>query len=146
MVLLLAVCLLHWLNIIFTISYPYIIPANDFDKCFLAYMYMIAFHWVLLKGECFITYVEKKILNFEYQLGDCTSFSPHLQLVAGKNKRIESSLRLFIVTMLIVSVVLIVNRQSYLSIIAKITLVIIYLLPALLTRFFRKRCNEEKIS
>lgn len=63
--------MLHLLIPIFTIIYILVAPLK-YDKVMFVYLVILALHWVILKGECLISYVYKVTKNPNYHLGDNT--------------------------------------------------------------------------
>ena len=60
---------LHYLIIIFNIFYVVIFTAKS-DIVFLIYAIMLIMHWIFCYGECILTYMEKKLLNPGYKIGE----------------------------------------------------------------------------
>jgi hypothetical protein len=70
----LVIGLLHLLVPICTLIYTFTAPLK-YDKYAFVYMVLLALHWVLLNGECVISYTYKVFKTPTYQLGD----SHHLE-------------------------------------------------------------------
>jgi len=50
--------------------YPLLIPASKFyDKVYLLYTIIISLNWSIFKGECYISYLWKKLENPDYIMG-----------------------------------------------------------------------------
>jgi hypothetical protein len=60
--------------VVFLIITYYILFDSKYDKLFILVFILMVTHWYLIKNECFLTYLEKKLENEHYQLGD---FSAH---------------------------------------------------------------------
>jgi hypothetical protein len=62
---------MHFFNDMFVCLYPYILsPIYDFY--FVLFGLLTSLHWIVLKNECIFSYIEKKLLNPNYELGaDC---------------------------------------------------------------------------
>lgn len=58
---------IHILPVIITIIY---INETKYDIYILLFILLIKIHWFFLKGECLISYIEKKIVLDNYKLGD----------------------------------------------------------------------------
>ena len=61
--------ILHILIFIFTSFYVFIFPKNNFDFIYLFYSFTVILSWTLLNGECYITYLIKKIQDPNYVPG-----------------------------------------------------------------------------
>jgi hypothetical protein len=63
--------LLHILIIGLPMIYFLLFLLNDnrYDIYYILGLLIIRFHWFFFKGECILTYIEKKILNPDYKLG-----------------------------------------------------------------------------
>ena len=64
--------IIHLSAMIIQDLYGIIIRKNIFfDKLYLISFVFIPFSWIILKDECFISYIIKKIENNNYLLGEC---------------------------------------------------------------------------
>ena len=61
------------------------INVNKYDVYLLLYIFLMRFHWYLCKGECIISYFEKKIALPNYKLGYDIYCTPTRELI-GTNK------------------------------------------------------------
>lgn len=59
--------------------------VTKYDIYILLFIFLIRFHWFFFKGECIITYFEKKIAVPNYKMGDDIFCSPFGELL-GLNK------------------------------------------------------------
>jgi len=59
------------------ISYPYIILNTAYDIYFSAAALITVVSWYIFKGECLISYFEKKIKDPNYSLGDNSFEHPY---------------------------------------------------------------------
>lgn len=58
------------LLIFFYNFYPLLIPASKFyDKIYLTFILIVLINWFVFKGECFISYLWKKLENPNYIMG-----------------------------------------------------------------------------
>jgi hypothetical protein len=64
------IMVIHILLILFLALYVFFIQKSKYDYIYLAFIYFILLHWILLDGECIISYLYKKIKNNNYSLGD----------------------------------------------------------------------------
>jgi hypothetical protein len=75
MILLYLIKLLHILNEIFVSTYVFIFDKK-YDKYFMTYLVLTMLHWLILKNECILSYIEKKILDKNYVLGSSPYYHP----------------------------------------------------------------------
>lgn len=68
--------LIHILNEIFLSTYIFIFPEK-YDLYYSIYLIIIVLHWLFLKNECIISYLEKKIIDKNYVLGSKPYFHPY---------------------------------------------------------------------
>jgi len=71
--------LIHLLVDLFVMTYA-IIFNSIYDIYFICFILSQILHWGLLKNECIISYIEKKIIDPNYELGSQPFWSPHRQL------------------------------------------------------------------
>ena len=86
----LLIITLYVIHVIVCFWQPYIIITtligykNKFwDKIITIILFLITFHWLFLKNECFISLIEKKIINTNYKTGSLCALHPGLEY-AGK--------------------------------------------------------------
>lgn len=60
---------LHLINEFFMMTYIYFFRTNKYDLYFTIYIFLIFLHWILLKNECILSYLEKKLIDKDYILG-----------------------------------------------------------------------------
>jgi hypothetical protein len=60
--------------------------VKKYDVYLLLFLLIIRLHWYFLKGECIISFFEKKILLPNYKLGDANFASPFMELLTKNNK------------------------------------------------------------
>ena len=103
---------IHLLVDLFVMTYAFIFNSI-YDIYFICFLLSQIFHWELLKNECIISYIEKKIINPNYELGSYPFWSPHRQLFFNNY---TNSLRiLFIIGGLIY--IIYRNKKYYIKII-----------------------------
>jgi hypothetical protein len=62
---------LQFLHLMIVISLPLLaLLSNKYDLLYLSCIFIIVFNWNIFKGECIISYYEKKLLDPSYKLGD----------------------------------------------------------------------------
>lgn len=65
--------LITWLHIavvIFVSFYVFLFKKNFFDYVYLSYIYLVILHWTFFNGECFVSYLYKKLKYKNYKAGD----------------------------------------------------------------------------
>ena len=80
MLLLNLIQLIHILNEIFLSIYIFIF-SKKYDIYFTIYLVIIAIHWLFIKNECIISYIEKKLINNNYILGSKPFYHPFRNLM-----------------------------------------------------------------
>jgi hypothetical protein len=58
--------------------------VTTYDVEYMLYLSAIAIHWAILKDECLISYIEKKVINNKYVLGENGDL-PFLSLINYEN-------------------------------------------------------------
>jgi hypothetical protein len=77
-ILLYSITLFHLFIDVFLMFFIFIFtPIYDFYYC--SFVLLQTIHWGLLNNECIISYIEKKLINNDYQLGDNSKWIPHYQ-------------------------------------------------------------------
>ena len=64
---------LHFLSNIFFIIFPIILllfKNNFLNKLYFILSFILIIQWILLEGECYLSYVQKKMVNINYKYGD----------------------------------------------------------------------------
>jgi hypothetical protein len=74
--------LFHTVLTLFTAIFPHI--YQKYDLYYIIYLFIVTLQWYIFKGECLITYLEKKTLNPSYKLGDDATYSPFYDII-GKS-------------------------------------------------------------
>jgi hypothetical protein len=64
------------------ILFPLFVTTYDVE--YMLYLSAIAVHWAILKDECLISYIEKKVINNKYVLGENGDL-PFLSLINYEN-------------------------------------------------------------
>jgi len=60
----------HILIVIFISFYAFLFKKNRYDYVYLAFVYVMVLHWTFLNGECWISYLYKKLKYKNYMSGD----------------------------------------------------------------------------
>jgi hypothetical protein len=69
--------ILHILNDLFVSLYIFIFRTTKYDIYYLSYVMLIYVHWFIFNGECLLSYMEKKLLDIKYKMGDDIFYSPY---------------------------------------------------------------------
>ena len=84
--------LFHFINELFISFYIFIFRTNKYDNIYVLYIFLIVLSWLFLKNECIISYIEKKLLDNTYKLGNLPYIHPY-QTYYPKN--LQTILRFF---------------------------------------------------
>jgi hypothetical protein len=95
---------IHFLVDVFTCSYIFIFnPIYDIYYAF--WVFIQTLHWIALKNECILTYIEKKMIDPKYELGSNIKYLPH-------NEHYHNELSLTVKAIIILSTLLIITYRS----------------------------------
>ena len=61
-------------------------PVYDIYYC--AFIFLQTLHWLFLKNECSLSYIEKKIIQPSYELGSKPKWIPHYEIFYNKYTKI----------------------------------------------------------
>jgi len=75
--------LMHFLIDGFNMSYVFLFNPI-YDIFFVTWILSQTIHWGLLQNECIISYIEKKIINPKYKLGENPKWIPHYDVYYNK--------------------------------------------------------------
>lgn len=67
---------LHFLVDVFNMTYIFVFPSY-YDVYYASWLLAQTLHWLVLKNECIVSYIEKKILDPTYELGSEPKRIPH---------------------------------------------------------------------
>jgi hypothetical protein len=112
--------IIHTLNEFFFLFYVFIFKNNKYDIYYTTYYFLIFIHWLLLNNECILSYIEKKIVDENYVLGDNPYKNPLLEKVPLSLLIINHLLKLYNII-----VVVFRNKKNYFIIII-LTIIFIY--------------------
>ena len=83
MILLGLMQLCHFFVDCFNMSYVFLFNPI-FDIYFVIWLLLQTIHWGVLKNECIVSYIEKKLLNPNYELGSKPRWIPHYKIYYNK--------------------------------------------------------------
>lgn len=94
MILLYLLKILHVINEIFLSSYIFIFNKK-YDIYYVIYLEIIILHWICLKNECILSYIEKKLINNNYILGSKPYNHPYHTIIPKNLIYLFEFLKLF---------------------------------------------------
>ena len=120
---------------IFIISYLFIFPIY-FDFYLSLIVFCQSLHWLFLKNECIISYIEKKLKNKNYKLGNSIYYIPH-------EERFFNNFFIVLKTIIFISIIiyLFYRNKGITKILFGITVVIIFYV--LLCKHIDKKKHEN---
>lgn len=126
-----SIHLLHVVLSLLSVNYPFIIRKNYFyDLTYIVLLFILLYSYIILKGECFISYAIKKYENPKYVLGsDLSSVLQHYSHIF-KNKTIANYVIMYILITLVISSFIVLKRHDFIDI------NYIYVFSALLLAYF----------
>lgn len=83
-----SIFLLRWLHytvLCFMTLYPFLF-SKRFDFYYIIIAFNVFISWKIFRGECILSYLEKKYMNSNYNLGDDPMRNPYVDIVAGNKK------------------------------------------------------------
>ena len=109
--------LLHVVLSLLLVNYPFIIRKNYFyDLIYIVLLFILLYSYIILKGECFISYAIKKYENPKYVLGsDLSSVLQHYSYIF-KNKTIANYVIIYILITLVISSFIVLQRHKFINI------------------------------
>jgi hypothetical protein len=120
---------MHFLIDIFLCAYIFIFSLI-YDVYYAGFIFFQTLHWIALKNECIVTYIEKKLIDPDYELGSNIDYLPH-------NETYHNDITLLIKAILILSTLMIITYRSK-GILPKVFAIIAIFLWIHLT-YFRKK-------
>ena len=104
---------IHILNEIFMMTYVFIFRTNKYDLYFSIYLFLIFLHWLLLKNECILSYLEKKTINKDYILGSKPFEHPYRDMIPIQLTIITNIIKIYNIIIVILR-----NTKNYFIIIS----------------------------
>ena len=93
--------LFHFYIDAFNMSYIFVFNPI-YDVYFCTWILLQTIHWGLLKNECCLSYIEKKILNPNYKLGSNYKWIPHNNVYHNKYTLIVKAIIIISTLLLII--------------------------------------------
>ena len=109
--------LLHVILSLLLVNYPFIIRKNNIcDLIYIISLFILLYSYIILKGECFISYAIHKFENPNYVLGsDLSSVIQHYSHIF-KNETLAQYVIFYILIMLVISSFLVLKRQDFIHV------------------------------
>jgi hypothetical protein len=109
--------LLHVVSSLLLVNYPFIVRKNNlYDLIYIVSLFILLYSYIILKGECFISYAIKKFENPNYVTGsDLSSVLQHYSHIF-KNTTLAQYVIIYILIMSVTSSFLVLKRQDFINI------------------------------
>lgn len=75
----------HFFTLTLSLLYPLLFPRS-FDAIYMIAVIAMIISWYTFKGECILSYAEKKILDPSYEMGSQVDVHPYIDLLAHDYK------------------------------------------------------------
>lgn len=111
--------IVHWFIICVSTMYVFIRKTTKYDYVYFVVVILIILSWIINKQECIISYLEKRILDQNYQCGSDPTYHPSLTLYI-QNANVQ------IIILTVVIILMIINLSVMMKI-YKVNIVIISL-------------------
>jgi hypothetical protein len=79
--------IIHLIHCPLLVVYPYITDA--YDRVYLIYFILIVLSYILLKNECLISYVSKRIIDNSYRAGQKMNYYPEMYIFTKNDQHIK---------------------------------------------------------
>lgn len=111
--------IIHFTHVVLSlilVNYPFLVKKNPlYDFIYIVLLLILLYSYVILKGECFISYAIKKYQNPSYVMGSSLSVQNDFSYVF-KNKTLASYVIYYIIITLFVSSFLVLKRYNFINI------------------------------
>jgi hypothetical protein len=125
--------IIHFIHVVFSlllVNYPFLVKKNTlYDFIYIVLLFTLLYSYIILKGECFISYTIKKYKDPNYVMGSNLSVLNDYSYVF-KNVTIASYVIFYIIITLFISSFIILKRYNFINI------YYIYLFTILLFTYF----------
>lgn len=74
----------HFFTQSFMLLYPFVF-MQQYDLLYISFGFFMAAHWLFFKGECILSYLEKKELDNNYAMGQDIYSHPYFDDLIGRN-------------------------------------------------------------
>ena len=93
----------------FIASIYFIWRNNYLDTYYILYFCIINISWVLMKNECIVSYISKKLENNDYKMGETTDLKDYETILGSEISNVFLN---YLLTMYIVNLLLIVYTSN----------------------------------
>jgi len=111
--------IIHFIHVVLSlllVNYPFLVKKNNFyDFIYIVLLLLLLCSYIILKGECFISYAIKKYQNPSYVMDSSLSVLNDFSYVF-KNKTLASYVIFYIIITLFVSSFLVLKRYNFINI------------------------------
>jgi hypothetical protein len=111
--------IIHFLHVVLSlllVNYPFLVKKNHlFDFIYIVLLFILIYSYIILKGECFISYAIKKYEDPTYIMGSNLSVLNDYSYIL-KNKTIASYVIFYILTTLFISSFIVLKRYNFINI------------------------------
>lgn len=143
--------LLHLFSLLLQVVYPWVtwrLPLknrNTFDVVFISVVCAIYLHWGVFKGECIVSYWEKKQIDPSYRLGECPYVHPFECMLKGyTSDQKRSSVSLIIQNLSVLAFLVVMARVTSIGMCVKAGIVSAFLLVLAYYRTQRRARPTER--
>ena len=106
----------HILLTIFAVNYPLLFTKNRTrDTIYILLLFALLYSYILLQGECFISYAIKKYDNPDYKLGSKISVLDEYKSILFNNEKLASFCILYILITLLFTSFIALTRHNFVS-------------------------------
>jgi len=107
---------LHVLASIILVNYPFLVRKNSlYDFIYIVLFFILLYSYIILKGECFISYAIKKYEDPNYEMGSNLSVLNDYSYIF-KNTRIAYYVIFYLIITLFISSFIVLKRYNFINI------------------------------
>lgn len=125
---------INFFHVLFTlliVHYPVLVKTNYYyDFVYILFMFALLYSYILLNGECFVSYFIKKYKNPAYKAGTDVSVNDEYKSVLFNSDTIAKYLIYYILVAMIISGFVVLRRHRFLQ------PIFVYLFSGLLLLYF----------
>jgi hypothetical protein len=123
--------LFHVIFTILVVNYPFLVNKNYYyDFIYILLMFSLLYSYILLKGECFVSYFSKKYKNPDYIAGTNVSVMDEYATVLFNNQELATYCIYYILIAMVVAGFIVLQRHRFLK------PIFVYIFSGLLFSYF----------
>ena len=111
--------IIHFIHVVLSlilVNYPFLVKKNNlYDFIYIVLLLLLLYSYIILKGECFISYAIKKYQHPNYVMGSNLSVLDDYSYVF-KNKTIASYVIFYIIITLFITSFIVLKRYNFINI------------------------------